>query len=149
MSLGYYQQIEGGIYGTPQPGDPVARADLQESEAQEESTSAEQPTAVPPGYDQIAAGNPPIPGWTVQNTLGSPTPFRSYNPTKHSIEWTDNGNPVGSGTWDMNEVPGSMYARNDLNRAPIGESPFDGAMGEPPNPTAPTTDVTGTYVLEY
>jgi len=150
--LGYYEPLP-GIYGTENPatGPSIeARAALQEASAQLATTFPGQPGYIPPTYagasagpcyTEIGAGNPPIIGWTVQNSNGL-SPFRAYAPSGHTPDWTDDGNPIGSGMYDMNPVM-TAFPPNPLNVGPIGDTIFGGLDGEPTNPNAPNTDVSG------
>lgn len=106
-----------------------------------------------PGAPEWAnqAGGPsslPIIGWTCQNSTGPA--FLPYDTTHigRIPDWEANGIPATGGQYDMNQTVGSM-APNVLNQGPIGDSLFDGWEGQPPNPNAPNTDVSGTIDLEW
>lgn len=146
--LGYYAQVEGGVFGQPDGGnsDPVTRAELQEASAVLSRSFTTQPGYVPACYVQMAAGNPPIIGWTVQKDAGSP--FRPYTPTGHIPDWTSDVNPIGAGSFDMNQEVSGSFGFDPANRAPIGGAVLE--YGEDPNANKPTTDVGGTIGdLEY
>jgi hypothetical protein len=109
--------------------------------------TAAAPEAVPWSYERLGGGNVATPGWTAQSGTGSPFPPYSSEHIGRIPDWDSDANP-GAGAYDMNQAWGSE-APNPLNRAPLGGDVLDGAMGVPPNPSAPTTDVGGTIDLEY
>jgi hypothetical protein len=150
--IGYYQQIQGGIFGQPDGGnsDPVSRAALQEAAAQANILCAETAGSVPQCYERLGTGNPATIGWTAQKDTGAAFPPYTAQDTGFTPDWTADANPVGAGAYDMNPaVVAAPYTA--LNQAPIGEAFFDGAMGVPPNPNVPAYDVGGSAGddLEY
>lgn len=162
--LGYYEPIP-GIYGTANPetdSNPIERAALQEAALQLMILRAEQPGYVPQTYqgnpgvgpsNQQMGGptNQPIIGWTCQNSTG-PAFVEPYTAEDMGRipDWTGDPNSIGAGRYDQNEVLGGAFAPDRLNVGPIGDSVFGGWEGEPPNPNAPTTDVSGQMGrLEY
>lgn len=150
--MGYYQQVVGGIYGTPDAGDPVARAELQEQYSELNRLATTHPGYVPPDMAGRNApmwatqtGGPsslPIIGWTCQNSTGPA--FHPYSTVGIGTtpDWTNDVNPIGAGSYDMNQTWGAM-APNPLNRGPIGDGFFQGMDGQPPNPNHLPQDVGG------
>lgn len=142
--LGYWTQIQGGIYGQPDLGgaDPVTQAELQNAVFQRNQLIKEAAsvagTYVAPntGHDgnapmwasQPGNGNPPLQGWTCQNSTGSPFPPYTAANTGMVPDWTSDPNPAAAGAYDMTSPPfyGGQY--NPLNQGPIG-SPFFDAPG--------------------
>jgi hypothetical protein len=154
--LGYYAQIEGGIFGQPDgTDDPVSRAKLQEAATQANIRLAA--GAVPASYTghtggpgNAQLGGPsslPIIGWTAQNSTG-PAFHTPYVPDHMGSvpDWNDDPNGIGAGAYDWNPSVGSM-APNPLGRAPIGGGLLQ--YDDRPNPNAPTTDVSGSGDLEW
>lgn len=130
----------GVIYGKPDPGDPIARAELQEGAAAYNAALTSGPQYVPPSYEAQGTGALPVVGWTAQKDNGTPV-FHPYTPTGHIPDWTDDSNPIGAGAYDQNEgIAAFAYDRN--NRAPIGGAVFE-IQGEPNQNTLPE-DVSGT-----
>ena len=148
--IGYYEQIEGGVFGTANPAtdsSPESRAALQEASVQLQARQTQTPGYVPPSYAHQALGVLPKVGWTCQNSGGAP-PFEAWQePVGRIPDWTSDPNPIGAGAYDMNQAVGSMPP-NPLNRAPIGDGllQFDDTQT---NPNAPTTDVGCAGDLEY
>jgi hypothetical protein len=138
-------------------GDPLSRAALQEAVAQQQITMAGAGQMIPQCYFQQGGSNPlgetpvgavqgnlPKVGWTCQKDAETPV-FGPYAPTGVTPDWTDNeGNALGAGAYDQNQVVGGAFAPNRLNRGPIGATFFDSIdPNDRPNPNAPTTDVSG------
>lgn len=169
--IGYHPQIQGGIPGQPDLGgaDPVRQAELQEASMQANLRIKEELVLnpggggyIPPGLGRSAPGpqwasqpggpeNTPIIGWTAQQSSG-PAFIEPYVATGMGEipDWTSDANSAGAGTYD--QTPVVAYGDyNPLNRAPIGDNDGDffGAMGVPPDPNAPTTDVNGSTDLEW
>lgn len=118
---GYYAPGTNWIYGSPDTGDdPVVRAALQESAAQQNLLAKRNPNYVPPG---LRGPKDPIVGWTVQNN--TETPFRPYTPTGVMPDWTADVNPAGAGAYDQSPVVASFPVVQE-NRGPIGGTVFDG-----------------------
>lgn len=143
--LSYYQQSQGGIYGNPDGGgsDPVTTAALQEKYAMMNMAYTQNTDYVPPSYVHAGSGNPATIGWTVQNQRGGSVPFPYYNPNVGTTpDWTNDANPIGAGSYDMNPVVTS-FAPNRLNRGPIGDGFFQGMDGQPPDPNHLPQDVGG------
>ena len=142
--IGYYAQIQGGIFGNPDGGtsDPVSRAALQEQYAEMNIAATGNRGYVPPDYVHMGQGNPPTIGWTVQNAGNTPT-FPYYNPNVGTTpDWTNDVNPIGAGSYDMNQVVSTM-APNPLNVGPIGDGFFQGLDGQPGDPNHVPQDVSG------
>lgn len=152
--LGYYEQIEGGVYGTPDPGDPVTRAALQEDNAALNRSLLQ----VPPSYEgnpgigpsnQQAGGpsNLPIVGWTCQNSTG-PAFVEPYTAEGmgHIPDWDGEGNPVAGGAYDQNPVV-SYGDYNPLNQAPLGGAVLEYSAED--DPSFFPEDQGGTIDLEW
>lgn len=149
--IGYFEQIRGGIYGTPDPGDPATRAALQAQYAQMANDAAHRPGAVPPNYAGAGVGSGgtwsgpfslPIVGWTCQNSTGAA--FHPYNPNVGTTpDWTNYPGSLGAGQYDMNPVVG-FGPVNSLNRAPAGPGDCEPwGPSVPPDPNHLPQDVDG------
>lgn len=160
--LGYFQQIQGGIYGQPDGGnsDPVSRAALQEQYAQMAAamTTVEGHVALAEGYQQSAPewasqpggpANVPISGWTAQNSTG-PAFHQPYVATDMGRipDWTSDSNALAAGQYDMN-IAVRDTARNDLNQAPVGDNESLFNYMQPSPPSTPTEDISGSVTLEW
>jgi hypothetical protein len=163
VTIGYYEIANNWIYGNPDNStSPEQIFDLQERYRLMNFARAQEPGWVPqsellqtpwnPLSETPAGpvyGNQPIPGWTCQNSTGSP--FRDLpTPTLRGIDWTSDVNPIGAGAYDQNQAV-AVWAVNPLNQAPYGETElFNGAPNDGTNPNAPPYDVGGTLdPLEY
>lgn len=135
--------------GQPDPGDPMARAALQESYAFMAQQAAKTAASVPQTYllqggpnplsempPAAVAGNLPRIGWTCQKDTGSP--FGPYAPTMQTPDWTSDPNSIAAGRFDQNQaVNPAPFDR--ANIAPIGSAVFDG-YSEIPNPNVVPMD---------
>jgi hypothetical protein len=145
VSEGYFEYPTDEIFGTPDAGDPVVRARLQEASQRLAQSFTTAPGYVPGG---VHGPRDPIIGWTAQRS--APPPFRPYTPTGSTPDWTSDVNPIGAGGYDQNPVVRS-FPVNPLNQGPIGSILFDGYSDSgDTNPNAPRTDESGTIEeLEY
>lgn len=141
--LGYYEQIEGGRHGTPDPGDPATRAALQEANAALNRSIVERgegwvpesyqgnPQQGPSNQQTGGPGSLPIIGWTCQNNSGPA--FHPYNPNVgHIPDWDQEGNPIAAGAYDQNEAV-AAFGYDRENRAPIGGAVLEYSNDEDPN----------------
>jgi len=130
-------------YGRPDPGDPVARANLQAEYAKlAQAAVLTSPSYVPPiGQSRFIppgrgtvwnAPHDPVVGWTAQHSPNAPV-FMPYTPTGKTPDWTSDVNPVGAGPYDANAVV-NMGTTDPLNQAPIGGDVFDGYSNALKNP---------------
>ena len=170
--IGYFPQVQGGIFGQPDLGgaDPVRQAALQEAAVQTNLRIKEGLVLssggggyVPPalGYPGPSApewanqpggpGNVATIGWTAQNGSGSAFPPYSTENIGGVPDWTSDANPAGAGAYDQTQVVAYGDEANTLNQAPIGnnDGDFFQYLGVPPNPNAPNTDVSGSVTLEW
>lgn len=150
VDIGYFEQIEGGVYGTANPAtdsSPESRAALQEANAQLMRSFTTAPGYVPLSYQRLGGGNVPVIGWTCQNGNGS-SPFPPYDPdVGHIPDWNADGIPNTGGSYDMT-FPVAYGDYNPLNRAPLG----DGLLQYDDTPTDPNflpQDQGGTIDLEW
>jgi hypothetical protein len=151
--LGYHEQIEGGIYGTPNPttdSSPEDRAAFQEAAVQQQILLATVPGVVPQSYQGAVEAGPsnqqvggpsnlPIIGWTAQANSNEPV-FQPYSADHMGRipDWTGDPNPIGAGAYDMNEVLTGLPV-DPLNRAPLGDAVMQ--FDDTPNPnTVPQDD---------
>ena len=142
MALGYYYPLFQGAWGQPQPGDPVAQAELQDAAAQATFKVVNRPGFVPQSYLHLGGGNVVTPGWTAQKDTQSP--FPPYDPNVGRIpDWTGDSNSLAAGRWDQTPL-WSGWPVNRINRAPIGVSPHQGTELEPKNPAV--GNVVGTFL---
>ena len=75
-----------------------------------------------PSNQQVGGpSNLPIIGWTAQNSEGNAF-HEPYDATDMGRipDWAGDANPIGAGTYDMNEVV-AYGDYNPLNRAPLGD----------------------------
>lgn len=145
--LGYHAQIEGGVHGVPDPGDPIVRAALQERYARMAIDRAGEPGSVPQSYEHVGTGVLPTPGWTAQADEGTDA-FPDYTFVGHTPDWTGDSNPIGAGAYDQTQLV-AYGDYNPLNVAPLGDGvlQFDDT---PVDPNALPMDVGGTVGdLEY
>lgn len=148
--LGYYEQIQGGIFGQPDGGgsDPVSRAALQEASAALERTFTTKPGYVPPNYagPHVGGGSLPIVGWTAQNSTGPA--FHPYDPNVGTTpDWNNDPNPIGAGSYDMTPLVSGGWAFDRNSVAPRGAD--SGGIIPNPDPNFLPQDQGGTGDLEW
>lgn len=149
--IGYYEQVEGGIFGTSNPAtdsNPEARAALQAEYAQMQQQRTTVPGYVPQSYEKLGGGNVPTIGWTAQGPATAPVfPPYSSEDIGRVPDWNADGIPNTGGNYDMT-FPVAYGDYNPLNRAPIG----DGLLQYDDTQTDPNflpQDQGGTIDLEW
>jgi hypothetical protein len=145
--IGYFEQIEGGVYGTANPAtdpSPEDRYALQAASAALAQSLTTVPGYVPPSYERQGTGALPTVGWTCQNPNGPV--FPPYTPTGRTPDWNAEGNPAAGGSYDMTS-PVAYGDYNPLNRAPLGEGVLQ--YDDTPNPNSPPNDISGSGDLEW
>ena len=126
--LGYHQQIQGGIFGRPNPAtdsDPVSRAALQAKFAAMATVAASAPGAVPPSYEHLGGGNVARVGWTAQKPAQSVFPPYTAADTGRIPDWEDDANSTAGGRYDQNQAWGDGRGFDPSNRAPVGGTGLD------------------------